>query len=321
VEPRRGRAAVKRRSGLIGASLDRTHGRALSPGILRRGGLLALAWTIALALASSGSAANIAPNPGYEADCGGVPCQWTASGFQGSLSTLLYDEQDPHSGEASAKLTVTGRFGSLTSKCVPVTSGSVSFSFWYRTMDADATNLQYIPNYWLDASCSGGVLASDSVQVVPIRDGNWHLSPTETMNVLDGAEAVSLVLTVSCDPCQAGGASAEANFDDVVFSDGGPTSVAVRSLRAARVRGGVAVVWRTAFEAGILGFNVYRQHNGRLVKLNRTLIPSVFGGTASGHRYMWLDQRPSRGRVRYRLEALGVGGSRSWVAAATAPGA
>lgn len=93
------------------------------------------------------------------------------------------------------------------------------------------------------------------------------------------------------------------------------TAVALRTASATRTRAGVLVRWRTASETQTLGFNVYRLQHGTLVKLNRALIPSVFGGTAMGHAYSWLDRRAPRGSttLRYRLQAVSLDGTRKWV--------
>jgi hypothetical protein len=94
------------------------------------------------------------------------------------------------------------------------------------------------------------------------------------------------------------------------------TAVRVSTFLIQRTNRGVNLRWRTASEADALGFNVYRQQNGKLLKLNQELIPSVFGGTASGHRYSWLDRSAARGPAKYRLQAVGLDGKRSWVGAA-----
>jgi hypothetical protein len=54
------------------------------------------------------------------------------------------------------------------------------------------------------------------------------------------------------------------------------------------------------------------------VKLNRTLIPSVFGGRATGHAYSWLDRSAPRGAVKYRLQSVSLTGTRSWIGTAEA---
>ncbi len=98
---------------------------------------------------------------------------------------------------------------------------------------------------------------------------------------------------------------------------GSPTAVRLNGFRAT-LRGNRAVLrWRTATEADLLGFNLYRVGAGKLVRLNRTLITGVFGGTAAGHAYSFLDRAGARGAVRYRLQAVGLDGARTWVGTAT----
>jgi hypothetical protein len=99
----------------------------------------------------------------------------------------------------------------------------------------------------------------------------------------------------------------------------GPTAVVVRAASATRTHRGVLVRWRTTSEAQALGFNVYRLSHGMVVKLNRALIPSVFGGTTSGHAYSWLDRRAPRASspLRYRLQSVSLDGTRRWVGGAS----
>jgi hypothetical protein len=101
---------------------------------------------------------------------------------------------------------------------------------------------------------------------------------------------------------------------------GCPTAVSLSSLAAIRSKRGVLVRWRTASEAGTLGFNVYRERAGRLLRVNPTLVPSVFGGSTNGHTYSWLDRTAPRrgGTLKYRLESLGLDGTRHWAGAAFA---
>jgi hypothetical protein len=102
-------------------------------------------------------------------------------------------------------------------------------------------------------------------------------------------------------------------------SAGGTTSVTLLTMTAERTRAGVVVRWRTASESQTLGFNVYRRSGGRLVKLNRVLIPSVASGTTNAHAYHLLDRSDRQSRVRheYRLQAVGRDGARSWLGSAT----
>jgi hypothetical protein len=97
-----------------------------------------------------------------------------------------------------------------------------------------------------------------------------------------------------------------------------PTAVSVSLFTARGSRAGVRLRWRTGAEAERLGFNLYRQQHGKLVKLNRTMIPSVFGDTATGHTYSWLDRSAPSRAVSYRLQAVSLSGKRNWVGGTTA---
>ena len=92
----------------------------------------------------------------------------------------------------------------------------------------------------------------------------------------------------------------------------GPAAVRVVSLTARRAAPGVVVRWRTASEAGIAGFNVWRAGT----KVNSALIPAK---RVSGATYRLVD-RTARPRVTYtyRLQAVTRDGSRLWFGRATA---
>lgn len=94
-----------------------------------------------------------------------------------------------------------------------------------------------------------------------------------------------------------------------------PTAVTVQGLRAQRDRGRAVLSWRTASEINLLGFNVYRKIGTRLVRLNPSLISSVFGGSVAWQDYSWIDRRRPTA-LRYRLQIVTVDGSRHWVGSA-----
>jgi acid phosphatase type 7 len=89
-----------------------------------------------------------------------------------------------------------------------------------------------------------------------------------------------------------------------------PTAASVVSLTSEPSSRGVLVRWRTASEAGLVGFNLYRQ-TSRLVRLNRRLIAAR--GNAGGGTYAWLDRAPGA-KARYRLEAIELRGRHRWLA-------
>jgi len=88
-----------------------------------------------------------------------------------------------------------------------------------------------------------------------------------------------------------------------------PTAVQMRRVSAARSGKSVRLRWRTASEAGTIGFNVFRERAGARVRASQKLIRA--GGAVTGGSYSWLDRRAGR-TSRYWLQSVGSDGSRSW---------
>jgi hypothetical protein len=87
-----------------------------------------------------------------------------------------------------------------------------------------------------------------------------------------------------------------------------PSAVTMQSFVATRSRDGVLVRWRTESELGTLGFNVFREVNGRRVRVNARLIASKGRGA-----YSFLDRRAPRGKaLRYWVQEIEVDGTKSW---------
>ena len=88
------------------------------------------------------------------------------------------------------------------------------------------------------------------------------------------------------------------------------TAATMRSLSASRAApsGHVNVRWRTASELDMLGFNVYREVNGKRTRVNTKLIAGKGRGL-----YSFLDRKAPKGKsVRYWIQAVNLDGSRSW---------
>ena len=91
-----------------------------------------------------------------------------------------------------------------------------------------------------------------------------------------------------------------------------PTAVTFASTRAQRTSRGVLVRWRTAQEAQLLGFNVYREVGAKRVRVNG-LVPPTGGASVTGHAYSFLDRRAAKnGKLRYWVQAVALDGSRIW---------
>ena len=91
----------------------------------------------------------------------------------------------------------------------------------------------------------------------------------------------------------------------------GMTAVTLRSVTATRAPHGVLVRWRTAAETDVLGFNVYRELNGKRVRINPK--PIAAANTSAGRTYSYLDRKSPRGKaVRYWIQGVNADGSRDW---------
>ena len=96
-----------------------------------------------------------------------------------------------------------------------------------------------------------------------------------------------------------------------------PTAVAVRDFSARRTGARVLVSWRTASERGAAGFNVWRSAPTGWRKLNAKLIRARHPGSARGDVYRFLDRSTiRRHRYTYRLELVGLNGTRRWLGTA-----
>ncbi len=99
----------------------------------------------------------------------------------------------------------------------------------------------------------------------------------------------------------------------------GPTAVTVVSLGGRRYGGGVVVRWRTASEAGILGFDLYRLDGPRRVRVNRRLVPARGRARtpSAGYAYLLRDRHAGGEPVRYVLEQVSADGRRTAIGTAT----
>lgn len=95
-----------------------------------------------------------------------------------------------------------------------------------------------------------------------------------------------------------------------------PTAVRLATVRAEAYAEGVLLAWDSAGEAGNLGYNIYREKGGRLVRVNRSIVAgsALTVGAAvelrAGQSYNWWDARGSAA-ARYWIEDMDVSGRRT----------
>jgi hypothetical protein len=101
----------------------------------------------------------------------------------------------------------------------------------------------------------------------------------------------------------------------VCLKNGPVLAVTTSSFNARYTGRSVTVRWRTASEANVLGFNVYRVSHGQRVKLNKRLIPSanvLHGKSTSAYSFRTrLASKRLAASSRYLLQEVHTNGSRT----------
>ena len=99
----------------------------------------------------------------------------------------------------------------------------------------------------------------------------------------------------------------------------GPTLARVIDTSAkAYDDGRVLIEWQTGYETDNLGFHLYREQDGRRVRIT----PQIVAGSAlmtgpgpsleSGHSYRWSDMPPASHKLKYWIEDIDLSGNSSW---------
>ena len=110
------------------------------------------------------------------------------------------------------------------------------------------------------------------------------------------------------------------SFSDWTLAEAiAPTAVKLINFDATSDNGLVRLDWNTGYEARNLGFNLYREQNGKRTRVT----PSMLAGSAlltgprsvltAGHAYTWWDKvsEERNGRAQYWLEDVDINGTRT----------
>jgi hypothetical protein len=73
----------------------------------------------------------------------------------------------------------------------------------------------------------------------------------------------------------------------------------------------VTLSWKTGSQANALGFNVFRSGAGRSIRVNRNLVATHGGLSASTYRVVDKNVRAGLSYT-YRLQVVRADGSRAW---------
>jgi hypothetical protein len=109
-------------------------------------------------------------------------------------------------------------------------------------------------------------------------------------------------------------------FSPWSLSSVGPTEIELVHFTATRFDGGrVLLEWQTGYEVDNIGFNLYREQDGKRVLITRELIAgsALVAGTgtlmAAGRSYSWTDRISDDGPdARYWLEEVSLDGHSLW---------
>jgi uncharacterized repeat protein (TIGR01451 family) len=183
---------------------------------------------------------------------------------------------------------------------VPATTSGVTVT---DTLPAGVTFVSATPS--VGGPCSGTTTITCALGIFP-GGATATIDIVVTVTAAQGSTLTNTatVSAVTSDP------DATDNSAMTTTAVSGPTAVRIQSATAVRMGRRVVVRWRTASEAGLLGFNVYREQGAQRLRLNRTLIGAA---AASGGRYSWRDRAPAAARsLRYWLQEVRLDGKRFW---------
>jgi hypothetical protein len=163
----------------------------------------------------------------------------------------------------------------------PVLSSSTSLKeYWNLTLNS-GTLTSDLTFHYLDADVNG---AEPNYEVIVVESGNATRFPADaehTVNTSGNTFTVSAVQSFS---------------HWTVGEPNAPTAVKLAGFRAIENNGEVMLQWQTGFEARNLGYNIYREQNGKRVAIT----PSLVAGSAlvagrqtrlgAGLSYAWYDK-------------------------------
>ena len=276
----------------------------------------------------SGTAQTLLPES-FEA--GTLGAFWS-SGSPGWSNVSDTSHSPTHSAFAPDVTTVSDQRLTLGSPLVvPSSATTATLTFWHRFAFEGAAAEQRYDGGVLEGSFDGGITWFDMGSLITSGGYNGTISnccinPLAGRMAWTGNPNGAAFVQVTVNLLSWKGTSHVVRFregtdysgpggtgwwvDDVVFSTGGPTAVRLTSFDVQRRPSAVDVRWRTASDARLLGFDVWRSSRGneRWVKLNATLIAAT---GARSYRYLDRSARPGASYA-YKLKTVDVDGRASW---------
>jgi hypothetical protein len=229
-------------------------------------------------------------------------------GYISSSTTATFDR-------ATTGVTATKSAHNITWYLVKFTDStnviSGTSSFTTSDLTKDVTLSPTVNTSWCIAMA--GIYGAQSQTSGPAdNDGN---KMGHGLVTLDLTSSSNLRLTRSLGTTSGKTSTAATGYYVIQFPSG-TTDVKLESFSASRHPNGTLLQWRTEYETDNLGFHIYREVNGRRVRITRHPVPGsalVKGRTYdldSGKSYKWRDANPpeSYSDVKYYLEDLDING-------------
>jgi hypothetical protein len=201
---------------------------------------------------------------------------------------------------------------------------------WFLVEFTDATIVQQGSEPFANTDTVKNVTLTTPVQPscsFPVVGGDYQRSGRTSL-ATDDQYAITTVrynltsttnLQLSRGIMGAAGVTADIPWWVIEFPPCAPTAADLTHFAAIRHDEGVVLEWKTGYEVDNLGFNLYREEDGRRARINSTLIggSALFAGArtalTAGKSYLWQDILPEgTGPVQYWLEDVDLNGKSTW---------
>ncbi len=189
-----------------------------------------------------------------------------------------------------------------------ITNGATDVGFLIR-VTRDSLGLFSVYTSTLPTVSGTGAVATDIPNATNANVSQGSVTNTTLTPTSYGYLGVVAVHTSAAAP------RAAVEFDQIYFTIA-PTAVKMSTFTAQNGNKGIGLEWTTGFEVNNLGFNLYREHQGKRILVN----PSIIAGSAlmaapgiamtAGNSYSWIDSAGTSDCVYY-LEDLDINGTRT----------